>query len=74
MTLGKPTTLEEELPRLQEVLLQTKTTLDKHVEDLKAEILLIRTRTQRMDVVLCNKTQMEMYTGLHRKAFHLLLH
>ena len=48
--------------------MQTKATLEKHVEDLKAEILLLWTRPQRMDVALLNNSQMDTYTGLNPKA------
>ena len=66
-------TLEREFSRLQGEFLQTKATLEKQVEDLKAEILLLRTRPQRMDIALLSKSQMEMYTGLNPTAFQLLL-
>ena len=67
-------TLESDFPRLQQEFLQTKATLEKHVEVLKAEVLLLRTRPQRLDVILLSKSQMEVYTGLNSKAFQLLLH
>ena len=67
-------TLESNFLRLQQEFLQTKVTLEKHVEALKAEVLLLRTRPQRLDVILLSKSQMEMYTGLNPKAFQLLLH
>ena len=54
--------------------MQTKATLAKHVEALKAEVLLLRTRSQCLDVILLIRSQMEMYTGLDPKAFQLLLH
>ena len=54
--------------------LQAKVTLEKHVEALKAEVLLLRTRPQRLDVILLSRSQMEMYIGLNPKAFQLLLH
>ena len=70
----KLATLESDFPQLQQEFLQTKATLEKHVEALKAEVLLLRIRPQRLDVILLSKSQMEMYTGLNPKAFQLLLH
>ena len=62
-------TLERDFPRLQEEFLQAKATLEKHVEALKAEVLLLRTRPQCLDVILLSRSQIKLYTGLNPKAF-----
>ena len=40
-------TVERDFPQMQEEFLQTKATLAKHVEALKGEVLLLKTRPQR---------------------------
>ena len=47
--------------------------LKKHVQDLKAELALLKTKPQRFNVMLLKSDELVMYTGLSRALFDILL-
>ena len=47
--------------------------LKKHVQDLKAELAFLKTKSQRLDVVLLKSDELVMYTGLNCALFDILL-